>query len=285
MEKKKKNLKKNLGKKTKKIAKKILHKKIKKSLSKKIRPYKDNKKVIKKIDNKTDKVSTGIPNLDKITDGGFRKNSTNLIIGEAGSGKTILGTQFLIEWVKKGYPCLFISFEESKDEFYANMKEFGWDLETLEKKGKFFFLQYSPGKVKSMLEEGGGTIENLVLKEKINRIVIDSITSFMLLLKDDVEKRESTLMLFNLLRKWNSTSILTYEGNPKQIDSISTRVLKFESDSIILLYFLRGKNQRNRYLEVVKMRGSNHSKKIYQFEIDKGILLRNNPISGEFLVN
>jgi len=65
-----------------------------------------------------------------------------------------------------------------------------------------------------MLEEGGGAIENIVLTKKINRIVIDSITSFELLFEKEIEKRESALALFNIIRKWNCTSLLTYEGTP-----------------------------------------------------------------------
>ena len=202
-------------------------------------------------------------------------------MGEAGTAKSILAMQFLIEGTRKGEPCLYISFEESKNEFYNNMMKLGWDLDKLEKKGKFFFLKYSPGKVKSMLEEGGGLIENLVLREKISRIVIDSITSFMLLFKEEIEKRESILLLFSLLRKWNVTSILTYVGNPVKKSGSTPNILEFESDSIILLYLFREKRERNRYLEIFKMRGTGHSKKIYQFEIKKGIDLSNKALIGE----
>jgi len=229
---------------------------------------------------KIEKVSTGIANLDKITLGGFNKNSINLVMGETGTAKSILATQFLIEGTKKGEPCLFISFEESKNEFYNNMMKLGWNLTDLEKQGKFFFLHYSPGKVRTMLEEGGGIIENLVLKKKIKRIAIDSITSFALLFENYVKKRESILLLFNLLKKWGSTTILTYVGNPTEKFKISPNILEFESDSIILLYLFREEKHRNRYLEVFKMRGTDHSKQIYQFEIKNGIDLTDKVLVG-----
>jgi len=230
---------------------------------------------------KTEKVSTGISNLDKITLGGFNKNSINLVVGETGTAKSIFAMQFLIEGIKKGEPCLFISFEESKQEFYTNMMKLGWNLDDLEKKRKFSFLQYSPKKVKTMLEEGGGIIENLVLSKKISRIAIDSITSFVLLFGDDVKKREAILLLFNLLRKWKTTTVLTFVANPIQKSKASPAILEFESDSIILLYLFREEKQRNRYLEVFKMRGTDHSKQIYQFEIEKGIVLSNKALIGK----
>ncbi|MFW6282595.1 MAG: RAD55 family ATPase [Minisyncoccales bacterium] len=216
------------------------------------------------------RVSTGNPNFDKIINGGFINNTTNLIVGGSGSGKTILATQFLMQGVSNGESCLFITFEEKKDQFYKNMKSFGWDLEKYEKKGLFNFLEYTPEKVKTMLEEGGGTIESIVLRKKISRIVIDSITSFALLFKDELEKRESSLELFTLLRKWDCTSILTYEEDPSSSLKSATKTMEFEADAIINLYFIRKNKYRKRYLEILKMRGTDHSKEVYPFAIGKG---------------
>ena len=222
------------------------------------------------------RVKTGIPNFDTLIEGGFEGNSTNLVVGDSGSGKSIFATQFLIEGMKKGEKCLYVTFEEKKQQFYSNMLEFGWDLEVYEKKGLFTFLEYTPSKVKTMLEEGGGAIESLVLSQKISRIVIDSITSFALLFEDELSKREAAFSLFNMIKKWSCTSLLTSE---EPIGSGgATKSIEFESDSIILLYFIRKKEQRQRYLEVLKMRGTKHSKRVYDFSIDKhGISVDKSP--------
>ena len=228
---------------------------------------KQTKKDIIKLNK--ERVSTGIKNFDTLIEGGFKKNSTNLLVGSSGSGKSIFALSFLMQGIKKGDKCLYITFEEPKKEFYSNMLEFGWDLEKLENQGKFIFLEYTPEKVKTMLEEGGGTIENIVLTKKINRIVIDSITSFELLFEKELEKRESALELFRLIRKWDCTSLLTYEGSPSMEKRETSRILDFESDSITILYFERGEKQRIRSLEVLKMRGTTHSLSLHNFSIDK----------------
>jgi len=240
-----------------------------------------NKEIIKKP-LKDERVSTGIKNFDSLIQEGFEKNSTNLIVGSSGSGKTIFAVEFLIKGMEKGEKCLYITFEQGKKEFYSNMFDFGWDLAKYEKQGKFFFLQYTPEKVKTMLEEGGGTIETTVLTKKVKRIVIDSITSFELLFEKELEKRESALSLFSMLSKWDCTSLLTYEGTPSSEKKVTPRVLDFESDAIILLYFVRGKKQRNRYLEVLKMRGTKHSLSIYPFTIEKeGIVVSEKTYEGD----
>lgn len=230
------------------------------------------------------RVPTGIKNFDKLIQGGFDKNSTNLIVGNTGAGKSIFATQFLIEGIRKGEKGLYITFEEEKQNFFENMAAFGWNLEELEKKGDFTFLEYSPEKVKTMLEEGGGIIENIVLRKKIQRVVIDSITTFELLFDSDIEKREASISLFNLLGKWNCTSLLTYEGNPFKVNQ-STGTVSFESDAIILLYFLRGKKQRDRYIEVLKMRGTKHSRYVYPVTIENhGITVGTSPYTGELKI-
>ncbi len=214
------------------------------------------------------KISSGLANFDKLVEGGFEKNSANVVVGASGSGKTIFATHFLVDGMKKGEPALYITFEEKKEQFYKNMKQFGWDLEEYEKKKLFSFLEYTPGKVKTMLEEGGGAIETTILRQHTSRIVIDSITSFALLFDNELEKREAALTLFNMISSWNCTSVLTLEEDPMISKEFTTaKTIEFESDSITLLYYLLQKGERKRYLEVLKMRGVKHSRKVYEFEI------------------
>lgn len=232
----------------------------------------DSKGVLRqaKILKKSPRAGTGIPGLDRLIEGGFERNSINLVSGGSGSGKSIIAIQFLMAGAQKGEPTLYVSFEEKKDEFYSNMKKFGWDLQKLENSGKFIFLEYSPEKVKMTLDEGGGTIETLILRHKITRMVIDSVTSFSLLFDDTLSKKQANLALFNIISKWNITTMMTVQNDPagEKGDEIST--IEFEADSIILLYYLKIKGKRKRFIEVLKMRGTNHSKATHAFEINRG---------------
>lgn len=245
----------------------------KKHVQKKTRPLTKKRTLVtvpsksKKTKKLSARISTGISTLDRLTQGGFERNSTNIVVGMSGSGKSIFAIQFLIEGLKKGEKCLYVTFEEKKEQVYEHMKQFGWDLSDYEKKGKFIFLEYSPGKVKTMLEEGGGAIESILLTQKVTRMVIDSITSFELLFDNELEKREAALALFNMISNWDCTSLLTLEGRPSQKGEVASRTIEFESDGIIVLYFMRGRASRERYLEILKMRGTNHSKGIHKFSI------------------
>jgi len=227
------------------------------------------------------RVPTGIAGLDPLIEGGFEYNSTNLLAGSPGVGKSIFATQFLIGGMVHGEVCLYVTFEEKKEHFYANMAEFGWNLQEFEDAGYFKFLEYSPSKVKTMLEEGGGDIENIIAKNKISRIVIDSVSAFTLLFEKELDKREASMNLINIIKKWNCTSLLTYEDDAiGRTGEIHSTTLEFESDSIIVLYLVRSKDRtkRERFLEVLKMRGTNHSTNIHSYKImERGVLVSERP--------
>jgi KaiC/GvpD/RAD55 family RecA-like ATPase len=244
--------------------------------------HRAKKSVIPKLI-KSNRVQTWIPHFDSLIQGGFVRDSTNLLVGGSGSGKSIFATQFLVEAMNRGEHCLYVTFEEKKDQFYGNMLSVGWDLAAYEQKGLFTFLEYTPIKVKTMLEEGGGSIESIILNKKVTRMVIDSITSFALLFNDELSQREAALALFSMIRDWDCTSLLTLEEDPLDKNKSTSRALEFEVDSIIVIYYERDAKERQRYLEVLKMRGTNHSNKIYPFSIGKkGLVLKSSPVSRIF---
>lgn len=218
------------------------------------------------------RIPTGISSLDGLIQGGFVKKSINLVAGGAGTGKTILAIQFLVEGIlKHNEPGIYITFEEKKKKTYEDMLEFGWDLAKLEKEGKFVYLEYTPEQVKKVLVEGGGVIEVIIEKMKAKRLVIDSITSFSLLYQDELTKKEAALALFELIDKWDCTAVLTSQDTSDNEETI-TAALEFEVDSIILIYHVKKKGARTRALEILKMRGTKIPEKTFPLQISpKGI--------------
>jgi len=214
------------------------------------------------------RLTSGIPGFDKLVQGGFKEKSINLVIGGPGSGKTIFAVMFLIEGLKKGEPGIYVTFEEKKEKLYEDMKSLGWDLEKYEKSGKFSYLEYTPEQVKKVLIEGGGTIDSIVTKMKVKRLVIDSVTSFALLYKEELAKKEAALALFEMIDKWGCTAVLTSQDTSLRGIELST-ALEFEVDSITILYHKKVKGIRARGLEVLKMRGTKIPNVTYGLRIEK----------------
>ncbi|HIH38961.1 AAA family ATPase [Candidatus Woesearchaeota archaeon] len=215
-----------------------------------------------------ERLPSGIPGLDEIMEGGFRKNTVTLIVGGAGSGKSILSMQYLVHGIEKHKETgVYISFEESKEKILSEFKRFGWDLEKKVKDKKLIILQYTPEQVGDVLKAGGGIIRDTIESIHAKRLVIDSLTAFSLLYKDELSRRKACLQLFESLARWDMTTLMTEEKDVDPDKQISSET-EFSVDGVILLYHIRKGDIRERAIEVIKLRGTNHATKLFPVRID-----------------
>ncbi len=224
-------------------------------------------------DNSSDdkRVATGIRGFDELISGGFEKNSIVLLVGSAGTGKTLFSMQFLFEGVKQfGEPGVFISFEEERDSLYKHALQFGWDFESMEKENKFKLLYFKPHQVTAILEEGGGQIRDALKSIGAKRVVIDSITAYGLLFHDEYKRREKVLEFFNLLSKWGVTALVIAEDSPADVEKEEGSI-GFISDAVISMYYQHDEEKgiRVHSLEVLKMRGTRHTNKLCAINFEK----------------
>lgn len=225
-----------------------------------------------KIPKKTSikRIPTGITNLDQIMGGGFVKNSAMMVRGDTGTGKTLFCLQFLYNGISKyKEPGVFLSFAESADAIHQHGIMFGWDFEKQEEDGKFAFIRYAPHEVMKVIDEGGGTIRDTIEAIGAKRLVIDSLSAYALLFESRYKATESILNLFEMLKNWNCTTLVTAE-TPVSVDrSSGGERLGFLTDGIINLYTTRTNHKRMRGLEIIKMRDTCHSDGIHPLEIGK----------------
>src|SRR5688572_11322569 len=134
------------------------------------------------------KAPTGIAGLDEITGGGLPQGRTTLLIGGPGSGKTILGLQFLVNGVREyGEPGIFVAFEETSKRLIANADGFGWSPEL--RGEKLFFLDAQPqhDQVHNGTFDLSGMLSALGAQAKAmgaRRIVFDALDIILALLPD-----------------------------------------------------------------------------------------------------
>lgn len=232
----------------------------------------EHKDIKKKLQLKQ-RVPIGIAGLDNLMEGGLRKGATNIVAGTAGAGKSIFSMQFLINGIDKfNEPSVYISFEENEKKILEDFEKFNWNLDEKIKNKKLVILHYPPERIEKIVELGG-TVGDIIEDIGAKRIVVDSITAFTLLHKDDHEKRTALLKLFNAIEKWGCTALLASEQE-SDIDHHQSAALEFEVDGVILLYNIRKGDVRERCLEIFKMRGTHHAAKIYPMKItDNGITI------------
>jgi circadian clock protein KaiC len=219
----------------------------------------------------TSRVRTGITGFDELIGGGFERESIVLTVGASGTGKTILSMQFLYKGIVEfDEPGVFISFEEERSSLFKHALQFGWDFEKLEKEDKFRLLVFKPHQVTKILEEGGGQIRDALAEIGAKRVVVDSITAYGLLFRDEYKRREKVLEFFNLLRRWGVTAMIVCEDSPKIIESVEGSI-GFISDAVISLYYEHDQERgiRIHSLEVLKMRGTKHTNKVCALNFEK----------------
>lgn len=226
-----------------------------------------------------DRVKTGIPGLDEIMNGGIPKNQLVLLSGTCGTGKTTFCGQYVYNGLTKfNENGIFLSFEDMPENVKNNLRGFGWDFTSFEKQNKFDFIRYDPYHIEEVFD----ILESNVKEINAKRVVIDSVSALGLYMRDKAELRRMISNLSNILRKLDCTVIMVSEIVPGTSGISRYGVEEFVTDSVIVLYYERNEFTFNRAIQIWKMSGSDHSKKLHPYKItNKGIVV--NPGEEAFM--
>jgi circadian clock protein KaiC len=212
--------------------------------------------------------------------GGFMEGDSVLVAGSAGSGKTTLALQYLVNGIEKyGENGVYLTFEQMPDQIYRDAKNFGWDLRRLENEDKFRIICTSPD---ILLESQGENLLDEVISDiHPSRVVIDSISHMeMFIPKGDLRKEAYRLVSF--LKAKGMSSLLVWEAGQMMGSSFTiTEVgLSFLVDCIVALRPVEIESSVRKALVILKMRGSDHDKQLRQFEITPSGLKIESPFSN-----
>lgn len=209
------------------------------------------------------RVSTGIPGLDKMMQGGFLTGSCVLVTGGAGTGKTTFMLQFIWEGLKRGENCIYITLEESLDDLRADAMQFGWDFLKYEKTGQLRLEMYDPFE----LTDVNLRLKDLITTNNYRRVAIDSTSLFGMYIKDDYKIRKGLFSLVSAIKSSVCTAVLSSEITEDSKLLSRYGVEEFVVDGVIILRYLAMGSTVNRTLEVRKMRRTNTSEGIKSIDI------------------
>ena len=214
----------------------------------------------------TKRVSTGIPGLDSLLQGGYLETSVNLITGETGTGKTTFCAQFIYEGLKRGETGLYITLEERPEDIKADAAMFGWDFEGFEKKGLVRIVYHDPAQVNNL----GSVIIDEIKTLKAKRLVIDSTSLVGMNIQEPSQIRKLLLSIVNIIKRTGCVALLVSEIPEEQKALSRYGVEEFVVDGVIILNYLEyASGELNRSLIIRKMRRTNHGTDIYPMEISK----------------
>lgn len=220
------------------------------------------------------KARTGIQGLDEVTGGGLPKGRPTLICGGAGSGKTLLGMEFLIRGATQfDEPGVFMAFEETAEELTQNVRSLGFDLDDLVQQNRVV-LDHVHVERSEIEETGEYDLEGLFIRLGLaidaigaKRVVLDTLETLFSGLSNVAIVRAELRRLFRWLKDKGVTAVITGERG----DGSLTRhgLEEYVSDCVILLDHRVIESVSTRRLRIVKYRGTTHGTNEYPFLIDE----------------
>ena len=202
-----------------------------------------------------DSCPTGVHGLDELLQGGFPKNSTILLIGHPGAGKTTFVAKFIYEGARKyGEKGLYISLYEPKYNFFKNMKKLGMDFEELEKKGLFKYINILPAAERDFIELFTNIYMNIIKTFRPSRLVIDSVTPILEVLGNEEARSFFRAVLFQKVPKYEITKVIVADL-PYGEETIHLGGIEFVADGVIVMKTRISRGLITRWMEIRKMRG------------------------------
>ncbi|MFB6284224.1 MAG: RAD55 family ATPase [Halobacteria archaeon] len=218
----------------------------------------------------TEYVSTGSEGLDSIMGGGIYRNSTVLINGNPGTGKSILSMQFLHRGVKQGEKGIYMSFEESREDMIDTAESVGLDgWREMYEEGDIRLYDKGSLLEEQMFSKSFSTIFNELDVDEYDRFVMDSLTMFEMFFEGEKKKRTNLLKLMDILKNQGFTSMLTKESRAIFPDR-DIGLQEFLTDGSIYMIQKPTSSKSNRYIWVAKMRKQNIDTHVFPMEISEG---------------
>jgi circadian clock protein KaiC len=215
---------------------------------------------------------TGIAKLDGLLGDGIPRGSSLLVAGVAGTGKTVLLLEFLYRGAQAGEKGIIFSFEETEERLRAAARGLGWDLEREIARG---MLQIVFTAQPNIVVEG----HLLMMRERIEamgarRVAVDSVSVFLHKIEDPQVSREKTFQLASIIQNSQAVGFfatdIPYGSNKISRFGVEETVV----DGVILLTSTEEGFERQRYIEVYKLRTTAHLKGRHPMAIGpSGILI------------
>lgn len=209
-----------------------------------------------------ERLSSGIAGLDEMLGGGLPVGYSLLLVGPAGSGKTILATKFLAEGARRGECGVIMAFEGNSNKLHNE------ELNALVKNGKVGVINTRA--LDLSIDEIMQELIEMINRMQAKRVVIDSLSGFELALAPEFSEdfRGSLYLMIARLAAMGVTVIMTSALEDRYTDVRFTPFgSAFLADIIITQRYVEIGSQFKRALSVIKVRGSQHSKLIRLYDI------------------
>ena len=226
-----------------------------------------------------ERVSTGIAGLDTMLGGGLPRASTTVVQGGTGTGKTLLGLQFLLEGARRGEAGIHFMLEETPDQLREIAQSLGWDLPAFEDRGLLTLRYVSP--VELSTDRFLSRARQEVEQRGARRAVLDSLTSLALGVPSDRRFKE---LVYAIAKHFRSSGV-TLNMNMEVADLLGSAQLSghgvsFAGDNVIQLKYVEIHGRLERGLSVLKARGVRHATDVRRLSVERDGVQVGSPFEG-----
>ncbi len=219
-----------------------------------------------------DVVTSGRVELDALLGGGVESGSSVLILGPAGTGKSLLTLTFIQGAVGRGEKAALFVFDEEMGLLFDRAKKLGIDLQGMIDAGSLFMEQVDAAE----LSPGEFTerVRRSVEAHGVRTVVIDSLNGYQAAMPQEQALVLHIHELLQYLNRQGATTFLTVAQHGLVGDMRSPVDVTYLADTVILLRYFEALGRVRRAISVVKKRTGAHEDTIREFRIDgRGISL------------
>lgn len=223
-------------------------------------------------------LKSGIPEFDDLLGGGIERGSSTLLIGPAGTGKSLFALQFVDAAVKSGEKAAIFIFDEELGLLFSRTKAMGLDLEKMQSDGLIHIEQLdaaelSPGEFAHRVRDRAASFD-------AKAVVIDSINGYQASMPEENALILHIHELLQYLNRQGTNTFLTVAQHGLVGDMKSPVDVTYLADTVILLRYFEALGKVRRAVSVIKKRTGKHEETIREFRITQAGLTLGEPLSG-----
>jgi circadian clock protein KaiC len=223
-------------------------------------------------------LESGSDELDALLGGGVERGSSALVLGPAGTGKSLLTLTFAASAIARGEKAAMFVFDEEKGLLIERAKGLGIDLEGMVDRGELTLTQIdaaemAPGEFAQMVRE-------CVEMHGARTVIIDSLNGYQAAMPEERQLILHMHELLQFLNRQGATTFLTVAQHGLVGDMKAPVDVTYLADTVILLRYFEAAGRVRRAISVIKKRTSAHEDTIREYKIHSGGITLGEPLTG-----
>lgn len=216
---------------------------------------------------KREALASGVQQLDALLGGGVARGSSTLVLGPAGTGKSLLAMEFVVAAIRRGEKAAMFIFDEELGLLFDRAKGLGIDLQAMRDSGSLLIEQVDAAE----LAPGEFThkVRNCVEAQDLQTIVIDSLNGYQAAMPEEQYLVLHMHELLTFLNRRGASTFLTVAQHGLVGDMKAPVDVTYLADTVILLRYFEASGRVRRAISVIKKRTGPHEDTIREYQIDE----------------